>query len=178
MAQALQNELSTRPNAAKKVFGNKVITADRFHVAKLYRKQLIVVRKSELIKLRKSLTKEEYKLLKPAVSLLQKGRDYFTDEEKIIDDPLFSYSKKLKLAYNYSHYLTSVFNSKITKEEATEKFRSWIADMPSSQLNYFNTFMGTVKKYMNEISNYFIQRNTSGFVEGFKMNCQHALGKV
>ena len=154
-------------NAAKKVFGNKVITADRFHVAKLYRKQLIVVRKSELKKLKKTLTKEEYKSLKPAISLLRKGLDYFTDEEKIIVDPFFNYSKKLKLAYNYSHYLTSVFNSKITKEEATKKFRSWIADVSSSELNCFNTFMGTLKKYMNEISNYFTQRNTSGFVEGF-----------
>jgi len=154
-------------NAAKTVFGNKVITADRFHVAKLYRKQLIVVRKSELKKLRKTLTKEEYKSLKPAIALLRKGRDYFTDEEKIIVDPLFNYSKKLKLAYNYSHYLTSVFNSKITKQEATEKFRTWISDVSSSELNCFNTFMGTLKKYINEISNYFTQRNSSGFVEGF-----------
>jgi transposase len=35
-------------NAANEVFGSKVITADRFHVAKLYRKKLITVRKSEL----------------------------------------------------------------------------------------------------------------------------------
>jgi len=27
--------------------------------------------------------------------------------------------------------------------------------------------MGTLKKYMNEISNYFTQRSSSGFVEGF-----------
>jgi len=68
------------------------------------------VRKSELKKLRKTLTKEEYKSLKPAIALLRKGRDYFPNEEKIIIDPLFNYSKKLKLAYNYSHYLTSAFN--------------------------------------------------------------------
>lgn len=154
-------------NAAKAVFGNKVITADRFHVAKLYRKQLIVVRKSELRKLKSSLSKEEYKTLKPAIALLRKGRDYFTEEEKLIVTPLFKHSEKLKLAYNYSHALTTIFNSAITKQEATEKFRNWALDVSSSSLKCFKTFIGTLNKYMNEITNYFNQRNSSGFVEGF-----------
>lgn len=47
-------------------------------------KQLKVVRKSELKKLRKTLTKEDYKSLKPAVALLRKDRDYFTYEVEIL----------------------------------------------------------------------------------------------
>jgi len=153
--------------AAKNVFGNKIITADRFHVAKLYRKQLITVRKSELKRLKKILTAAEYKKLKPAVALLRKGRDYFTEEEKEVVSPLFELAPRLHLAYQYSHRLTSLFNSDINKETATKKFRQWISDVSHSELKCFKTFLGTLKKYMNEISNYFIKRNNSGFVEGF-----------
>lgn len=154
-------------NAAKEVFGDRVVTADRFHVAKLYRKKLIIIRKSELKRLKKLLSTEEYKALKPAIAILTKGRDYFTDEEKEILQPLFGYSPKLQLAYMYSHRLTTTFNSKMTKEQATEAFRQWIEDVTSSKLKCFKTFIVTLDKYMDEITNYFLDRNTSGFVEGF-----------
>ncbi|WP_440616431.1 transposase [Cysteiniphilum sp. 6C5] len=57
-------------NAAKEVFGNNIVVADRFHVSKLYRKKLIDVRKSELKRLKSKLSKEEYQELKPAVAIL------------------------------------------------------------------------------------------------------------
>jgi transposase len=154
-------------NAAKAVFGKKVITADRFHVAKLYRKQLITVRKSELKRLRSILSDTEYKKLHPAVAILRKGKDYFNDEESEILKPLFTHSPKLQLAYIYSHRLTTTFNSKITKLEATAAFKKWIDDVTESELNCFKTFVGTLGDFMNEITNYFVDRNTSAFVEGF-----------
>jgi transposase len=154
-------------NAAKEVFGDKVITADRFHVAKLYRKQLITVRKSELAKLKKKLTAEEYKSLKDGIALLRKGRDYFTEEEKLIVFDLFNYSPKLRLAYQFSRQLTAIFATHHSKEEAEAEFRNWISEVSSSELTCFKTFIKTLKKYMNEITNYFLERNSSGFVEGF-----------
>ncbi|MBK8754135.1 MAG: transposase [Candidatus Competibacteraceae bacterium] len=46
-------------NAAKEVFGKKVqIIIDRFHVAKLYGKGLDDLRKKEVARLRKELSKE------------------------------------------------------------------------------------------------------------------------
>ena len=53
-------------NAAKEVFGNNVVVADRFHVSKLYRKKLIDVRKSELKRIKSKLSKEEYQELNPS----------------------------------------------------------------------------------------------------------------
>lgn len=154
-------------NAAKEVFGDRVITADRFHVAKLYRKKLITVRKSELSRLKTKLTADEYKSLKDGVSLLRKGRDYFTEEEKLVVADLFKYSPKLQLAYQFSRKLTSIFATHHTKESAEKEFKNWIAEVASSKLTCFKTFIKTLKKYMNEITNYFLERNSSGFVEGF-----------
>jgi len=57
-------------NACKAVFNKTIpIVADRFHVRKLYRKSLVSLRKSELKRLRKELTAEEYAEFKPAISV-------------------------------------------------------------------------------------------------------------
>ena len=154
-------------NAAKEVFGDKVIVADRFHVAKLYRKKLISVRKSELKHLKKDLVEDEYKALKEATSILRRGRDFFTEEEQVKLAKLFELSPKLKLAYKYSQSLTAIFNSDSTKEEAESAFREWITEVSQSDVICFKNFSSTLDKYMNEITNYFVSRNNSGFVEGF-----------
>lgn len=154
-------------NAAKAVFGAHIVTADRFHVAKLYRKSLVKLRKSELKRLKQKLSDVEYKELKDAIAILRKGRDYFTEEETSILQPLFNHSPKLRLAYLYSHRLTTTFNANLTKTEALEVFMRWIDEVNNSELKCFNTFIATLQKYMNEITNYFLERNNSGFVEGF-----------
>ena len=154
-------------NAAKAVFGAQIVTADRFHVAKLYRKSLVKLRKSELKRLKQKLSDVEYKELKDAIAILRKGRDYFTEEETSILQLLFNHSPKLRLAYLYSHRLTTTFNANLTKTEALGVFMRWIDEVNNSELKCFNTFIVTLQKYMNEITNYFLERNNSGFVEGF-----------
>jgi transposase len=156
-------------NACKAVFKKKVpIVADRFHVRKLYRKSLINLRKSELIRLRKTLTEKEYSELKPAIAILRKQKDYFTDEEKLIVEKLFLVSLKLKSAYHQlSRKLSGLFDSDITPSQAKEKMADWIKDVTHSGLKCYDNFIATLTKYHEQITNYFIQRNNSGFVEGF-----------
>ena len=105
--------------------------------------------------------------MKSATSILRKGKDYFTDDERKILDPLFELSPKLHLAYTFSHQLTTIFNSKIKKKKAVVMLKSWVENVNNSKLNAFNSFIDTLNKHMNEISNYFKERNSSGFVEGF-----------
>ncbi|HET6243840.1 MAG TPA: ISL3 family transposase [Bacteroidia bacterium] len=155
-------------NACKAVFKENVpVVADRFHVRKLYRKSLINLRKSELARLRKALSDVDYAQLKPAITLLRKQKDYFTDAEKSMVDKLFSLSPKLKLAYQFSRDLSGLFDSHITPEAAKENLTVWIEAVTHSGLTCFNNFIKTLKKYQVQITNYFIQRNNSGFVEGF-----------
>jgi transposase len=153
--------------AAKAVFADKVVTADRFHVAKLYRKKLVNIRKSELTKLKKRLSKDQYQSFKDAIAILRKGRDYFTDAEKEVVQKLFDYSPKLRLAYQFSRELTAIFDTHQNKDEAQTQLREWIERVTCSELTVFNGFIKTLCKYIDEISNYFISRNNSGFVEGF-----------
>jgi len=155
-------------NACKAVFKKKVpIVADRFHVRKLYRKSLINLRKSEFGQLRKTLTEKEYSELKPAIAILRKQKDYFTDEEKAIVEKIFLVSPKLKSAYQFSRKLSGIFDSNITSSQAKEKMTCWIKEVTDSKLKCFDNFIATLTKYQEQITNYFIQRNNSGFVEGF-----------
>lgn len=156
-------------NAAKEALGSDIpVIADRYHVSKLYRKCLVSLRKKELKRLKKSLTKEEYQDLQPAISLLCKRKEYeINEKEKLLLEPLFEASPKIKEAYNLCLKLTSIYNKHSTSEEALESINAWIKSVEQSKLNCFKSFIQTLKKYQNEICNYFINRNTSGFVEGF-----------
>tara|TARA_B110000091_G_scaffold141123_1_gene150761 strand:+ start:225 stop:1505 length:1281 start_codon:yes stop_codon:yes gene_type:complete len=154
-------------NAAKEVLGEGIVTADRFHVAKLYRKKLINIRKSELKRLNKKLSDEQYKSFKVATSILCKGRDYFTEEEKVAINILFDHSPKLRLAYQFSRELGGIFDRHQSKAVAKIEINNWINRVNKSNLNCYNGFIVTLEKYIEEIINYFTSRNTSGFVEGF-----------
>jgi transposase len=154
-------------NAAREVFGDNVaIVIDRFHVAKLYRKALVALRKKELKRLRKELSEEEYKSLKAAISILVKKQEYYTKQDKLELELLFKYSPALKAAYKMARQLTSIFNTNHKKETANKKITKWINKVQSNEIKCFNTFSKTLTKYKDEVTNYFVDRNTSGFVEG------------
>jgi transposase len=154
-------------NAAKEVFGEGIVTADRFHVAKLYRKKLVNISKSELRRLKKKLSDEQYKSFKEATAILCKGRDHFTQEEKMAINRLFDHSPKLRLAYQFSAELGGIFDGHQSKAVAKIKINNWINRVNKSNINCFNGFIVTLEKYIEEITNYFTSRNTSEFVQGF-----------
>ncbi len=154
-------------NAAKEVFDKSIpIIVDRFHVAKLYRKSLVKLRKQELARLRKALSEEEYKSLKSAISILVKKQELYAkgDREKL--EPLFKHSPALKAAYKLACQLTSIYNSKHQKKTAIRKLDGWVEMVKEKEITCFDSFINTLRKYQDYITNYFIDRNTSGFVEG------------
>jgi transposase len=155
-------------NAVKEVFSKKVkIVVDRFHVAKLYRGCVDNLRMKELKRLKKELPEEEYKKLKGVMWLLRKREEDLKVEDKETLRLLFKHSPALKFAYESSNELTAIFNANLSKFQAKHKINSWIRRMEKSSLNCFKTFIKTLTKFKDKITNYFIDRNTSGFVEGF-----------
>ena len=153
--------------AVKEVFKEKIpVIVDRFHVAKLYRKSLVNLRKSELNRLRKELNINEYQSLKQAIGILKMNKEFLTDEERKTLQPLFKYSPALKAAYHLCCKLTGIYNSLIGIRKATKKIDEWIALVEDSGLRCFNSFINTLKKYKTQIVRYFKGRFTSGFVEG------------
>jgi transposase len=153
-------------NAAKEVFGHLVIVIDRFHVAKLYRGAVDTLRKKELKRLKKALPEEEYQKLKGVMWMLRKKKEELRDEELNTLACLFRHSPALKAAYTFSNELTEIFEEDLSKRQAQHKIRVWKKRVKQSGLTCFNGFINTLRKYVHEITNYFLNRQTSGFVEG------------
>lgn len=80
---------------------------------------------------------------------------------------LFNYSPMLELAYQLSNSFSGIFNQNISKFEAKRKIRAWKRRVTKSELTCFDSFLSTLTSRENEILNYFDDRYTSGFVEGY-----------
>jgi len=63
--------------------------------------------------------------------------------------------------------LTNIFEQPLTKSDSQEKIRTWIKRVKRSKLKCFNDFLNTLNNWWKEITNYFVRRENSGFVEGF-----------
>jgi transposase len=154
-------------NAAKSVFKKKtIIVVDRFHVTKQYRGELDKYRQKILKQLKNELPHYEYEKLKGAMYILRRHSECLTKEEKVILDNLFSRSPTLAQAYKLAIKLTQLFNTHMDRDEALIKIQTWIKEVKKSKLVCFNKFMKTLNKYKQQVVNYFIDRNSSGFVEG------------
>jgi transposase len=154
-------------NAAKEFFGRKIqIVADRFHVAKLYRKGVDDLRKKELKRIKKALLKEEYKSLKGVMWVLRKNVEDLTDADVELIKKLKPHASMLVNAYLLCLTLTNIFKSSITKEQARCQLRGWKGLVQKSGIDCFDSFLNTMEERMEEITNYFVERQNSGFVEG------------
>jgi len=154
-------------NAAKEVFSKKVqVVVDRFHVAKLYRGAVDELRKSELKRLKKELPEAEYQQLKGAMWALRRSLQNRTEEDVRVLRRLFKHSPLLEAAYYASGILTDIFNRAMSKRSARYQLRRWIGLVKGSGLSCFDRFLKTLDRWMEEILNYFVDRDTSGFVEG------------
>ena len=142
------------------------IVIDRFHVARAYRDGLDDLRKQELERLKKELPATEYKQLKGSLwALRTKPADLKTEEKRILR-LLFRYSPKLKQAYDLQQQLTTIFDQTITPAAAKTKIRAWIKRVARSELRCFDKFLNTLGHWWQDILNYFINRESSGYIEG------------
>jgi len=143
------------------------IVADRFHVAKHYRHAADQVRKQELQRLKKDLSKEAYQKLNGSFRAFRKNaKDLNKDERKILRR-FFEHSASAKQAYALREQLTAIFNMNLSKKQAQSKLLRWVQNVQKSGLHCFEDFLNLLDTWWEEITNYFIQRENSGFIEGF-----------
>lgn len=154
-------------NAAKEVLGQAVVVVDRYHVAKKYRDCADKLRKQELRRLKAELSEADYDTIKGAMWPFRKNKADLKPSETELLDRLFDYSPSLKLAYDFRTELTAIFEQDLTKTKATQAIKAWRKEVEASSLTCFDPFLTTLDTYLDEITNYFLNRDTSGFVEGF-----------
>ena len=143
------------------------IVIDRFHLARYYRKAADRVRKQELARLKLELSEEEYKRLKGCLWAFRKKPADLKAEERLVLKYFFAHSPEAKSVYQLREQLTTIFDQDISKSTAKRKIRAWIRRVKTSGLSCFDDFLNTLERWWEEITNYFIDRANSGFVEGF-----------
>jgi transposase len=143
------------------------LVIDRFHVTRKYREAVDTLRKHELKRLKQELPVETYAQLKGAMWALRKKPADLQPEERKALRTLFSFSPQLKRAYTLQLHLTAIFDENISKSSAQTKIRAWIKRVKQSHLTCFDDFLKTLSHWWEEITNFFLLRANSGFVEGF-----------
>jgi transposase len=142
------------------------IVIDRFHVAKNYRVCVDTLRKTEVRRLKKELSKEQYDEIKGVMWACRKNNRSLNDDERQKLRRLFEYAPDLKLAYSLREELTAIFNMPLTRDKALIRLQRWQDKVQHSGLTCFKKFMTTLNNWREEIVNYFAKRLSSGFVEG------------
>jgi transposase len=143
------------------------IVIDRFHVARVYRDCADTVRKKELKRLKRALPKAEYAEITGAMWPFRKRPEDLEPQERARLERLFTYAPKIEAAYHLREDLTDLFDRDYTKAGAKCAIRAWCTRVRQSGLAEFESFLGTLDRWMEEITHYFQGRQTSGFVEGF-----------
>jgi transposase len=151
--------------AACEILSGVCVVVDRFHVARAYRNAADVVRKQELKRLKHDLPVAEYKQLKGSLWAFRKNADDLQPDEQIVLVRLFAHSPNLQMAYTLREALTAIFEQPLSKTEAGIHLRAWQEQVRQSGMTCFDDFLCTLDRWFDEITNYFVSRRNSGFVE-------------
>jgi len=143
------------------------LVIDRFHVAQQYRADFDDLRKQELRRLKKTLSAEAYAQdCKGTLWLLRKNHAALDDDERVRLRRLLAHSQPLHQAYTLREELTAIFNQHQTLPVAERRLTAWVLKVQASDLDCFDGFVKTLMAHWQPILNYFVERVTSGFVEG------------
>jgi transposase len=143
------------------------IVIARFHMARAYRDCADTVRKQELKRLKRALPKAAYAEITGAMWPFRKRPGELEPEEWDLLERLFTDSPKIEAAYHLREDLTDLFDRASTKPGAKCAIRVWCKRVRQSGLSEVESFLGTIDRWLDEITNDFRGRQTSGFVEGF-----------
>ena len=134
----------------KEVFPNALIVIDRFHVMKVVNKALNKIR-----------LLLELKGLKNRSLLLKNGRD-LSQEEKTELPELLNHSPCLSIADELKEELREIYETSTTVKMGLKKLRKWLV---SARCIWGKT-AETLERHIQEICHYFVNRTTSGVMEG------------
>ena len=153
-------------NAVYEALPGVTVVVDRFHVAQHYHDGVDRLRQQELKRLQQELPDVEYEPLKGLLWVVRQDWTVLSEADQHRLLPLFRQSPALQQAYCLRQVLTGIFNSPLTKDRATEAIQKWCDQVRASGLRCFDGFLTTLENWREEITNYCLQRQSSGFVEG------------
>lgn len=138
------------PKVVEEVFPNAVIVFDRFQVMKPVKEEL------NLIRFQVGVKNKGSKFI-----LLKNGED-LTGEEKTKLEAILSRSKRLRSAYGWKEELRLIYEKSTTVAEG----KAWLEEWLDKAQSVYCDAITTIRNHLDGICNYFINRTTSGVMEG------------
>lgn len=138
------------PKVVREVFPNAKLVFDLFHVIQPVNKELNKIRKQTKMTIQGSKF------------ILLKNGDDLTEEEKTKLATILSHSQRLKLAYEFKEEFRRIFETPQTPEEGKVEILSWLKKAQS----VYGDVIQTIRNHLDGICNYFLNRTTSGVMEG------------
>jgi transposase len=173
--------------AVKTAFTNAILVTDRFHVVKLAMEALQHIRinerwkeldrENEAIKTAKETNKKyepevlengdtPKQLLARCRYILAKKQEDWTVSQQQRAAILFKKYPHLQHAYNQTLAFRNIYEDR-NRTSAKTRFSNWINDIMEKETKEFYTVANTVKNNLDNILNFFINRNTNANAESF-----------
>jgi len=138
------------PKVVREVFPNAQLVFDRFHVMKPVNETLNKVRKQTGMTTKGS----KFLLLKNGINLSQ--------EERIRLTLILGHSKRLQRAYELKEAFREIFETCTKVEDGKAQLLQWLRKART----IYCDVLTTIHKHLDGICNYFLNRTTSGVMEG------------
>jgi len=152
--------------AVQQALPDATIVIDRFHIARHYRDAVDALRKQELRRLKQELPKEALDDLKHTLWPFRKRSADLDESEQARLHVLLAHSPALRQAYTLREELTAIFDTARSKADGLRRIRFWRRRVVKSGLRCFEPFLSLLDSWLDLIANYFINHQTSSFVEG------------
>lgn len=152
--------------AAQEVLPHATIVVDRFHVAQHYRDGVDSLRKQEIRRLREELPQHQRDDLKHTLWPFRKRPADLSETEQERLERLLGHSPALRRAYTLREELTRIFDTARSKADGLRRLGFWRQRVARSGLTCFEAFLKLFDRWGDLIGNYFVHRQSSGFVEG------------
>src|SRR5215470_1222089 len=152
--------------AVEEVLPSVRLVIDRFHVARHYRDAVDSLRKQEIKRLKRELPEEDQADLKDTLWPFRKRSTKLEPAERERLDGLLAHSPALQQAYTLREQLTSIFDTARGRADGLWRIGCWRRRVEKSGLTCFDRFLSLLDTWLDRIANYFIDHQTSGFVEG------------
>jgi transposase len=142
------------------------IVIDRFHVARHYREGVDMLGKQEIRRLRATLPDEVQDDLKHILWPTRKRPTDLDEVERARLARFLAHSPALQQAITLREELTVIFDTARSKADGLRRIRFWRQRVSKSGLTCFDSFLKLLDSWQDLIANYFIEYQTSAFVEG------------
>jgi transposase len=153
-------------SAGEAVLPEAQIVIDRVHVACHYHDAVDDLRKQEVRRLKHDLPAAAVSDLKHTLWPFRKRATDLDPAERARLDTLLAFSPALRMAYTLREQRTTLFETARSKADGLRRIRFWRRRVEKRGLRCFDGFLKLLDTWLDRIANYFINHQTSSFVEG------------